>query len=356
MKRIELSYTDAAGVRQGVKRAFSISCTVGNDENDFVIKLPLTDTLPLHGFAYVDGTEWGGVVDGYGVDASGAVPVSTWTGRTWSGILAKSIVMPEGDHYVMDGEANSAIASLLERQGLDGVFFADRADSGLVLSSYQVERFADAYSAIRSALATVGGALSVERRGSSTMLSAVRARNLAETDGDSASFTASVNTRPTNHLVCTGEGEDQSRVVVHLFADEEGNVSRTQTLFGIDEVTEQYDYSNADEAQLVEDGTKKLQELQSGASQGEVTSPGVADPRVGDVVRFNVPSAGFGMTAPVTAVNADVGVGSGVTATIQLGDVMPVKLTGSAGGGVGYAAVQALETRASALEVAQATG
>lgn len=353
--RVELSYTDADGVRQGVKRAFSISCTVGDTDNDFVIKLPLTDSLPLHGFAYVDGTEWGGVVDGCGVDATGDVPVSTWTGRTWSGILSHSIVMPDGDHYNMSGEANAAIAALLKRQGLDGVFFADVRSSGIDLGTYQVERFSDAYSAMRAALASVGACLKVERRGGSTMLSAVAARDLAESDRGTGSYRLSTNTRTTNHLVCTGEGELSNRTVVHLYADEDGNVSQTQTLFGLDEVAEQYDYNNADADQLVEDGTKKLKELQDGSNTGDVTAPTVADPRVGDYVSFDVPQAGYSLRAPVSTVNSEVGTASALTISLELGDVMPVKMSGNLGGGVGYGTVQSLSTRTSRLEIAAAT-
>ena len=39
-------------------------------------------------------------------------------------------------------------------------------------------------------------------------------------------------------------------------------MSRTQTLFGLDEVQEVYDYSNAEDDEILEKGAEKLKEMQ----------------------------------------------------------------------------------------------
>ena len=65
-----------------------------------------------------------------------------------------------------------------------------------------------------------------------------------------------------NHLICLGSGQLEERLVVHLYADAEGNISRTQTQFGLDEVASIYEYSNVStEEELVESGTDKFKSL-----------------------------------------------------------------------------------------------
>lgn len=329
MGALELTYTDADGARVGVKRAFSLDLACGDEENDFELRLAETDSVPLHGLVYVEGTDMGGVVDGWGANASGKVPVSTWTGRTWTGILAASVVMPGDGHYVMDGEANAAIAALVERQGLGGVFSAPTAPSGIDIDSYQVARFADVYSAIRGALASAGARLEVERRGGTTWLSAVPARTVRLTGRGSASYVLSQDTRPVNHLVCGGEGQGAERVVVHLYADEGGNVSRTQTLTGLDEVTEFYDYASADEAQLVESGTETLRQYQQAARQlalNELSAAG--DVAVGDVAEFLVAATGQRMAAEVTGKVVSVAASAAPTVTYRTGVPAPATRKG----------------------------
>ena len=52
-------------------------------------------------------------------------------------------------------------------------------------------------------------------------------------------------------------------MVVHWYADVKGNVSQTQSLRGVDEITQVYDYSNAETAELNNKTKEKLQDLQS---------------------------------------------------------------------------------------------
>ncbi len=324
MDRLELVYADQTGRRLGVKRAFAFDLAYGADENDFEIELAKTDSLPLHCYVWIEGTEWGGVVDGSGVDATGDVPVSKWTGRTWHGILSHSVVMPDGDDaYRMEGEANQAIGALIERQGLSGVFTASQAKSGMTLG-YDVARYADAYTALKDSLASVGARLEVERRGGSVELSAVPALSASETGRGSLGFSASLDTRPVNHLVCAGEGQEGERTLVDLYADEAGNVSQTQSLFGIDEVAELYGFTTADRERLIEDGTKRLEEYQEAAASASLNAPKWQDLHIGDSVGFLVPETGFGLTAPVTKIVASVSSTGVPTVSYTLGDVRPI--------------------------------
>ena len=58
-----------------------------------------------------------------------------------------------------------------------------------------------------------------------------------------------------NHLICLGLGELKNRTVIHLYADANGVISRTQTQFGSDEVTNVYDYAGAETENLIKSGT-----------------------------------------------------------------------------------------------------
>ena len=70
------------------------------------------------------------------------------------------------------------------------------------------------------------------------------------------------NFRTVNHLVCLGSGELEDRTVVHLYADENGNISQEQTQFDLMEYAAVYDYSAVEsEEELVKQGTEHLKSL-----------------------------------------------------------------------------------------------
>jgi hypothetical protein len=65
-----------------------------------------------------------------------------------------------------------------------------------------------------------------------------------------------------NHLICLGKGELDQRLVLHLYADASGNISQTQTQFGLDEFTDVFEYSSVEsEEELLKNGKERLQEL-----------------------------------------------------------------------------------------------
>lgn len=67
--------------------------------------------------------------------------------------------------------------------------------------------------------------------------------------------------------------------------DAKGNVSKTQTFFGIDEVTESYDYSSVEsEEELINGGTDRLQESYAAANTLETDFENNAEYDIGDIV------------------------------------------------------------------------
>ena len=299
---MELIVTDAGGLDLASLTAYDLDLAYGSDENDF--ELSPGDGAPrlsAGSRVYMDGTPYGGVVDRVASRSSGGPSPVVYSGRTWSGILAGKIVVPPAgsDYYEWDGEANGLIRDLVERLGLQGLFTAPTSDSGISVS-YRFERFCDAWSGLRAALLSSGAAPRFSARSGGVDVWAAACSHWGdEVDSDLVDFDIERDYRPVNHLVCAGSGELSERAVVHFYADEDGEVSGVQTLFGADERAALYDYSNADEDKLEEEGPKKLREYQTQGTVRVTVREGGPDMEVGDTVTGRDNRAGLTVTASV---------------------------------------------------------
>ncbi|WP_281624604.1 hypothetical protein [Senegalimassilia anaerobia] len=317
---------------------FELDLAFGSDENSFELTCA-AGLAPSEGqFVYIDGGEYGGVVDeasyDAGREASGAV---TCKGRTWHGILAGKRLLPNsGSGYLsVSGKAGAVVASLISRMGLSAVFSAASDDAAV---SYTFDRFADGYSGLKALAKANGRKLAMRRKGSKVELSLPPVVDYAnKVDSDLLDFTLTSVHRCVNHLVCAGTGELENRAVVHFYADARGNVSHKQTLFGVDEIAALYDYSNADEAKLEEDGRKKLAEYQTTGSV-EVDAHDDIDVDVGDVISAR--DNAHGRTVTATVAKKIVKVSRGVaTYSYEVGSETTTKTSssGSAEGNGGHA-------------------
>ena len=317
---------------------FELDLAFGSDENSFELTCA-ADAAPSEGqFAYIDATEYGGVVDeaGYeaGRDASG---LATCKGRTWHGILAGKRLLPNsGSGYLsVSGKAGAVLASLIARMGLSAVFSAASDDAPV---NYTFDRFCDAYSGLKALAKANGRKLAMRRKGSKVELSLPPAVDYADkVDSDLLDFTLTSVHRCVNHLVCAGTGELEDRAVVHFYADAAGNVGHAQTLFGVDEICALYDYGNADEEKLEEEGRKKLKEYQTRGSI-EVDVHDDIDVDVGDVISAR--DNAHGRTVAATVAKKVVKVERGVaTYSYEVGSETTTKTasSGTAEGGGGHA-------------------
>ena len=317
---------------------FELDLAFGSDENSFELTCA-ADAAPSEGqFAFIDGGEYGGVVDeasyDAGRDAAGAV---TCKGRTWHGILAGKRLLPNsGSGYLsVSGKAGAVLASLISRMGLSAVFSAASDDAAV---SYTFDRFTDGYSGLKALAKANGRKLAMRRKGSKVELSLPPVVDYAnKVDSDLLDFTLTSVHRCVNHLVCAGTGELENRAVVHFYADAKGNVSHKQTLFGVDEIAALYDYSNADTEKLEEDGRKKLKEYQTTGSV-EVDAHDDIDVDVGDVISAR--DNAHGRTVAATVAKKVVKVSRGVaTYSYEVGSETTTKTTssGTAEGGGGHA-------------------
>lgn len=262
---MDLIYTDKQNNDLGVLMDYEIDLAYGESENDFSLKMPLVAHCLDAGYTlYIEGTEYGGIVDSINVNTAGKEV--TYKGRTWHGIMDSKIVTPDAgeDYYVVSGDANDIIDELLTRCTLTSRFEAFSTASGINIPSTNLPRYKGLYTTLLKLLSDNGAKLDLSVSNGIVTLKAVEVVDYTdqrEFTDDEISFTIEKGYNPVNHLICLGQGNLKDRQRVDLFADEDGNISQTQTLFGMDEVADTYDYSSVESIdELVSEGTKELKE------------------------------------------------------------------------------------------------
>lgn len=297
-----------------------IDCTLeiayGADENSISFTADPMYTPPNNGYIFIDGTEYGGTVDEIKARTSrSGIRSIIAKGRSWHGILAgKRILADSGQaKLTVSGNVSSVLSSLISRLGLSDLFSAPSSESDAIyINAYSFDRFVDAYSGLRSMLDAHSSKLTMRYLNGKVLLGARAVVDYgSKVDNDLLDFDITSINRCTNHLVCGGTGQNENRTIVHFYADNAGNVSHTQSLFGVDEITGFYDYSNADEAKLEEEGAKKLKDLQGqGTVEVDVHDDLIFD--IGDIVFARDNSTGLLVSAPITKkiVTFDYGVTS----------------------------------------------
>lgn len=265
---VDLIITDSNHVDARSAVDFTLDCAWGKEENDFELVVSGASTIDAGAYIYIDGSECGGVVDAMEDQLTSGVSTLTYSGRTWHGVLANKILEPDKgkDYLTVSGSASSVIGSLISRVGLDGVFDAvDSPTAGAqTIKQYQFDRYVDAYTGLRKMCAANGLKLRLAYASGRVNIWAEPVAHYGDAiDSDLIDFDATRTWRKPNHLIGLGKGDLAARVVVHWYADAKGNVSQTQSLRGVDEITQVYDYSSAETAELNNKTKEKLQDLQS---------------------------------------------------------------------------------------------
>lgn len=304
----DIVVTDTGGGAAAVLHGCKLDVEFGDSgKNDFQLSVDVGSgqRVALGSAVYIEGTEYGGIVDASESDSEDAM--IRYTGRTWHGILAGKVVMPPSGaaRRHASGDANACLLDLIELAGLSGVMTAPADPAGIGVD-YDYPRFCDGYTGARGMLASAGARLAVSYDSvlGMAVLSAVAAKTWqAGPDSNSATVKVRRVRRCVNHLVSLGEGTGTSRIIRHDYADAAGNVSQVQTLFGIDEIAQTYDYTNADAERLAESAPQRLRDLQDRGSLKAQLSDGEGY-AIGDTVTGIDVATGDEITVPVGTVIA----------------------------------------------------
>lgn len=266
---MDLIYTNADREDLGVLLAHSIDLSFGTDENenDFEIELGKTEPMLEDGaIIYIEGTEYGGIVDG--MRSVSTDEVRTHIGRTWHGIINDKIICPDAgaDYLVVSGEANALLGDMIDRLGLGELFRARAESSGINISGYQFARYVRGYDGFRAMLSSASAKLKMAWVGDALELYAEPIIDYTNqpVDGDEAALTVERYGSKVNHLICLGSGNLADRMVIHLYVDQYGRIGSTQYYTGLQEIAEIYDYANAEsEDELRSYGEKQLADMRN---------------------------------------------------------------------------------------------
>ena len=273
---MDLIYTNANRVDQGVLSAYSFDLSFGEKENDFEMTLGADEPVLEYGaYAYIEGTEHGGIVDAMEVTTNGKS--IKYKGRTWHGMLNSKVIQPDfgKDYLVVSGDANEIIALLIDRLGFSGLFIAEETPSGISLSNYKFTRYCMAYDGIRKMLSEHGAKLKIVWKDRAIHLSAEPVMDYTEApvDGDVATLRVVQHGKKTNHLICLGRGDLAEREVIHLYVNQFGKIVDTPYFTGIDDISAVYDYNNAESSEeLRKEGIEQLEKLRD-VDKAEISLP-----------------------------------------------------------------------------------
>lgn len=276
------------------------------DTNDFEIKLTYAswnDLIAIGKRIYIPNTEYGGIIK-YISSATNTGNIFL-RGYTWRGYLAHRIIIPPSgsDYYVASGELNSIISDLVDIPG----FTVSSVNTGISVN-YQFNRYVSVLDGLETMLQSVGYRLDIKyvqtQNGGYVLVQAVKAGSYGDTveySQDSLiDFTSTDNRMGVNHLICLGTGELRNRLVVHLYADEDGNISQNQTLTGVDEIIDIFENSGAETETLIETGTKRLEDKISKKSFTSAIKKVETELFIGDTVTGQDYITGNTVTKPIT--------------------------------------------------------
>lgn len=284
---MELIYvrTDENGIKtsgylSNFESAFQVSTDLDYVTNNFEITMELPASKDgllwaeneISCFVYVEGTEYGGEILGSEIDI--AENTIKYTGRTWRGCLAQWIIEPPAgeDYLVVSGNLAESLRTLPMGTWIR---VADTSYSG---GSYQFDRyvttFEGATNLLTAAQANLRMAFSFESDGygGEAVLNIIEARDrrneieVSQDYNDSIQLTIVRDSNTPRHVICLGSGELRDREVVHLYADENWNVSTTPIPGAYPVET----YEAAGSGALEADGRKHFLELIHNHEQIEV--------------------------------------------------------------------------------------
>lgn len=281
------------------------------DTNDFELRIDqdswTKDWYWYGNRIFVPGTEYGGIMND--LEVITRIREIVLRGPTWRGLLAQKIVEPqEGeDHLTVSGDLNDILRELIgDRFG--GLFSVPDIKTGVSVTGWQVDRYVTLYDAIIKLFDSKGYRLQisyVEPEGLEYGYVTVQAvpvvdysEELEYSREGKVEFSIRDYRGGVNHLICAGKGQNEERVILHLYVQEDGSIGETQHYTGLAEHAATYEFSSADLDKLKEDGTKRLKDLQNYKSIDVDISD--IDLEIGDIIGGFEEITGTRLQKPVT--------------------------------------------------------
>ena len=311
----ELTFTDAAWHDIGLIRPSEGDFAWGADENSFSVDFDGEAVPPVGGLLYAEGSDVGGMVTGYANDTRRNV--FSVLGDTWTGVLDRHVIGPPAgsDYRTVSGDARDCVAEVVALAGMGGLFHVSSGRTNINVEhtfkgsrdSLQRDagRYMGAWAAVWQLVLQHGLSVALAWDDALKRVRVTVTPRADRTDAESQQAglaTLGVTTdRPTNHLICLGQGDLKDRTVVHLYADRDGGISTAQSVFGVDEIAETYDDTGAqDAAKLEEDGRKKLKELWDKSQEVTIQARSGVTLALGDLIGGTDARSGIGATAVVS--------------------------------------------------------
>ena len=256
---------------------------------------------------FIPQTEYGGIIDDLEVITSTREIVLR--GPTWRGLLGRKVVEPpEGeDHLTVSGDLNDILRELIGDR-FDGLFSVPDVKTGVTVTGWQVDRYVTLYDAIIKLLDSKGYRPQIsyiEPEGLEYGYVTVQAVPVVDYSEDleysresKVEFSIRDYRGGVNHLICAGKGQNEERVILHLYVQEDGSIGETQHYTGLAEHAATYEFSSADPDKLKEDGMKRLKDLQNYKSIDMDVSD--IDLEIGDIVGGYEEITGTRLQKPVT--------------------------------------------------------
>lgn len=219
---MDLIYADSQKKDIGIIPFYDFDLAYGRDENSFDLTIPLSKHCCENGFLiYIDGTEYGGIVDKIEVDTKGKKV--KYSGRTWHGILNSKVVEI---YNSITGPLNYIIDSILERCDFKDLYDISLNEQMSVVFSWRFYNEEPCYDAITRLLKSMGYKLSLiynARKGIVELKPSLRIDYINDDyfDSDQLDFVGSKSDNVPNHVICILEN-DTERKKIHLFTDKDG--------------------------------------------------------------------------------------------------------------------------------------
>lgn len=256
-------------------------------------------------YIYIDGTEFGGVVEK--VDSDSAKASILLTGACWRGMLFRKIIIPPAGqaYYTASGEINTVIGALLSSLCGD-TFVVSTVNTGASLSTQW--RYDMLHVALETALEANGHTLAIAYDAASKHVIA-RARpvvDLSITTELSQDYGTPVKSSEGrldgyNHIIALGAGELTARDVRHLYRLDDGTITQTTPSWAgtVHDLMSVLDLSNPESVDdLIAQATAKLRDY--APTTGLEIDPGdEVDFALGDIVGARDRVTGLEATARV---------------------------------------------------------